>query len=169
MLKVFTAIETVQGYVLGGLMAFITLAYGVNVLVRQVRPDLSTHLVWIEEISLYVLVWMVFLALSVALGSGRHIGMRVVLSRLPAQVQRVTKLVLNLLGLGFSLYLFKIGVEITAFVAASGQRSPTLGIPVTWLYIVLPVGFLLLSLRYLIELVTPADRFAIELDPTHHL
>ena len=31
-----------------------------------------------------------------------------------------------------------------------------------WLYIVMPVGFGLLALRYLIELVTPADRFAVE-------
>ncbi len=169
MQKILTAIETVQGYVLGGLMTLITLAYGVNVLVREVRPDLATHLVWIEELSLYALVWMVFLALSIALSGGRHIGMRVVLSRLPAGAQRLVKLAINLVGLGFSIYLVKIGVEITAFVAASGQRSPTLGIPVAWLYIVLPTGFLLLAVRYLIELVTPADRFSIELDPTHHL
>ena len=93
--------------------------------------------------------------------------MRMVLTRMPPAGQRAAKLVINLAGLAFSAYLAKIGVDITIFVAKSGQASPTLNISMAWLYIVMPVGFGLLALRYLLEVVTPADRFAVEIDPVH--
>ena len=83
--------------------------------------------------------------------------------------QRAAKLAINLAGLVFSAYLAKIGYDITIFVANSGQTSPTLNISMLWLYVVMPAGFGLLALRYLIELVTPADRFAVEIDPVHHV
>jgi C4-dicarboxylate transporter DctQ subunit len=86
----------------------------------------------------------------------------------PAQ-RRAAKLVINLAGLAFSTYLAKIGLDITIFVANSGQTSPTLNISMGWLYIVMPVGFGLLALRYLLEIVTPADRFAVQVDPVHHV
>lgn len=169
MRMVFAAVQRLQGWVLGGLMAAMTFAYALNVLVREVVPSAARYFAWIEELSLFGLVWMVFIGLSLALGAGRHIGMSVVLRRLPPGLQVPLKTIINVLGLCFSVYLTKIGVDITAFVGRSGQTSPTLGISVAYLYCVVPIGFGLLALQYVIELVTPADRFAIELDPTHRL
>jgi C4-dicarboxylate transporter, DctQ subunit len=150
-------------------MVAMTIGYGANVLVRGALPGLAAHFAWIDELSLFGLVWMVFLALSVGLGAGRHIGMRIALGMLPPDLRIWAKRLINLLGLILSLYLVKIGVEITLFVAHSGQRSPTLGISVAWLYCVIPLGFFLLAVRYLLELVTPADRFTLAIDPAHHL
>jgi len=159
----------IEGAVLGAIMLAMSFAYTINVAVRDLAPSLAPQLAWIEELCLFGLVWMIFLSLALALEGGRHIGMRMVLTRMPTASQRAAKLVINLAGLVFSAYLAKIGYDITVFVANSGQRSPTLDISMLWLYIVMPVGFGLLALRYLIELVTPADRFAIEIDPMHHL
>jgi C4-dicarboxylate transporter DctQ subunit len=163
------AVRGIEGFVLGTIMLAMSFAYTLNVLVRDLLPSLAPQLAWIEELCLFGLVWLIFLSLALGLESGRHIGMRMVLTRMPAARQRAAKLVINLAGLVFSAYLAKIGFDITIFVANSGQTSPTLNISMLWLYIVMPVGFGLLALRYLIELVTPADRFAIEIDPMHHL
>ena len=159
----------IEGAFLGAIMLAMSFAYTINVAVRDLAPSFAPKLAWIEELCLFGLVWMIFLSLALALEGGRHIGMRMMLTRLPPASQRAAKLVINLAGLVFSAYLAKIGYDITVFVAGSGQRSPTLDISMLWLYIVMPVGFGLLALRYLIELVTPADRFAIEIDPMHHL
>lgn len=159
----------IEGAVLGAIMLAMSFAYTINVAVRDLAPSFAPTLAWIEELCLFGLVWMIFLSLALALEGGRHIGMRMVLTRLAPASQSAAKLVINLAGLVFSAYLAKIGYDITVFVANSGQRSPTLDISMLWLYIVMPVGFGLLALRYLIELVTPADRFAIEIDPMHHL
>ena len=163
------ALRRVEGVVLGAIMLAMSFAYTFNVLVRDLAPAFAPQFAWIEELCLFGLVWMIFLGLALGLEGGRHIGMRMVLARMPPARRRAAKLVVNLCGLLFAAYLAKIGVEITIFVANSGQRSPTLDISMSWLYVVMPVGFGLLALRYLRELVTSADRFAIKLDPTHHV
>jgi C4-dicarboxylate transporter DctQ subunit len=163
------ALRRVEGVVLGAIMLAMSFAYTFNVLVRDLVPALAPRFAWIEELCLFGLVWMIFLGLALGLEGGRHIGMRMLLTRMAPARQRAAKLVVNLCGLIFAAYLAKIGVEITIFVANSGQRSPTLDISMSWLYVVMPVGFGLLALRYLRELVTSADRFAIKLDPTHHV
>jgi C4-dicarboxylate transporter, DctQ subunit len=163
------ALRGVEGVVLGAIMLAMSFAYAFNVAVRELVPTLAPQFAWIEELCLFGLVWMIFLGLALGLEGGRHIGMRMVLTRMPPMRQRAAKIVINLCGLIFSAYLAKIGVDITIFVANSGQRSPTLDISMSWLYVVMPIGFGLLALRYLLELVTAADRFAVKLDPTHHV
>lgn len=162
-------VRAVQGALLGLLMLVMTFGYTTNVIVREIAPSFASYLAWIDEISLFGLVWIVFLAIGLALESGRHIGMRMLLTRFPSQGQRMIKLVINLLGLLFSIYMVKVGAEITLFVARSGQASPTLGISVAWLYWVMPVGFMLLAAQYLVELLGWSDRFEREIDPMHHL
>lgn len=167
--KLLRRIQAAQGAFLGLLMLAMTFGYTLNVVVRELFPSLAPRLAWIEEISLFILVWIVFLAVGLGLESGRHIGMRMLMTRFPANGQRIAKAAINLLGLAFSLYMVKVGLEITLFVARSGQASPTLGISVAWLYWVVPVGFALLAIQYLIELIGLSDRFAREIDPMHHL
>lgn len=162
-------IQAMQGAFLALLMLAMTFGYTLNVLVRELVPSLAPRLAWIDEISLFGLVWIVFLAIGLGLESGRHISMRMLMTRFPAGGQKIAKAVINLLGLALSFYMVKIGIEITLFVARSGQASPTLGISVAWLYWVVPVGFALLALQYLIELLGLSDRFAREIDPMHHL
>jgi C4-dicarboxylate transporter DctQ subunit len=163
------ALRGIEGMVLGAIMLAMSFAYTFNVAVREFAPALAPQLAWIEELCLFGLVWMIFLSLGLALEGGRHIAMRMVLTRMAPTGQRGAKLIINLAGLAFAAYLAKIGLDITIFVARSGQASPTLNISMLWLYIVMPVGFGLLALRYLLEIVTPADRFAVEVDPVHHV
>jgi C4-dicarboxylate transporter DctQ subunit len=163
------ALRGIEGIVLGAIMLAMSFAYTLNVAVRGLAPAFAPQFAWIEELCLFGLVWMIFLSLGLGLEGGRHIAMRMVLTRMPQAGQRAAKLAINLAGLVFAGYLAKIGVDITIFVAKSGQASPTLNISMLWLYIVMPVGFGLLALRYLLEIVTPADRFAIEIDPVHHV
>ena len=169
MRAVLAAVRGVQTWFLGALMLAMSFAYGLNVAVRGLMPSIAPQFAWIDEVCLFGLVWMVFLALSLGLEGGRHIGMRMLLTQLPPGLQRAIKLAVNVIGVVFCLYLTRIGIDITVFVANSGQASPTLNISMAWLYWVMPVGFGLLAIGYLVEIFTPADRYAIELDPTHHL
>jgi len=97
---------------------------------------------------------------GLALERGRHIAMSAFLERMrgPAKVWIIGAI--NLVGLLFSLYIAKIGMDISLFVYRSGQVSPTLNISMSWLYGVVPVGFALLALRYGLELARRSNRFA---------
>ena len=166
LLKVVRALE---GWFLGALMILISFAYGGNVLIREVFPSLGPKLAWIEEACLIGLVWMVFFGLALGLEQGRQIAMGSALARMGPTLMKRVKLVINVTGLIFSLYLTNIGYDITVFVANSGQTSPTLDISMAWMYVVMPIGFGLLAIRYALELFTDADRYIVELDPTQHI
>lgn len=142
------------------LMILMAVTYAFNVAVRELAAAHAARFAWIEEACLFALAWVVFLGLGLALERGRHIAMTSLLERLAPGVRRPIKLVIDLTGLAFSLYIAWLALEITLFVLNSGQASPTLDVSMAWLYGAMPVGFLLLGLRYALELAHAEGRLA---------
>lgn len=146
-----------------GLLAVIMLAmvalYCSAIAVRFFLPAYAGDVAWIDEATRYLLVWMVFVGLGIALAQGRHVAMSVLLDRMPPALRRGIGRLIDLVGLAFSLYVVWIGIDITERVLVSGQRSPTLGITTAILYATLPAGFLLLALRYGASLFGLTDRW----------
>jgi C4-dicarboxylate transporter DctQ subunit len=87
--------------------------------------------------------------------------MTAILDKLRPGVARVVQFAINATGLVVSAFLTKISFDLAAFIYNSGQISPTLGISMLGLYAPLPIGFALLTLRYLLELLRIQDRFQI--------
>ena len=165
MRQALAVLGRLEGFLLGVLMLAMSFAYTFNVLVRELASQYASRFAWIDEASLFGLAWIVFLGLGLTLERGRHIGMTVLLLRLAPRLRRGIKFVIDLAGLGFSLYIAQICFDVTLLVLRSGQVSPTLGFSMSWLYGPMPVGFLLLALRYAIELVGVSDRRAVQVDP----
>lgn len=161
-LNILRAIERI---LLAGLMLAMSLGYVINVIARNVVPALAPRLAWIEEATLIALAWVAFLGLGLALERGRHIAMSAFLRRIQEPAKAWIVGVINLIGLLFSLYIAKIGMDITVFVYKSGQVSPTLNLSVIWLYGAIPVGFTLLALRYALQLSGCSQRFGPAREP----
>lgn len=129
------------------------------VLIREVSDDLFRRIDWVDEATRYLMVWMVFLGLGLALARGKHIAMTSYLDRFPERLQLVIRKVIDAVGLVFSLYIVWFGMDITLLVLGTGQASPTLGFTTAVLYLALPVGFALLALRYAASLFGIAERW----------
>lgn len=145
---------------IAALMIAMALAYAFNVAVRELAPAQAAQFAWIEEACLFSLAWVVFLGLGLALERGRHIAMTSLLERFAPALRRAVKLAVDLAGAAFSLYIAKLALDITLFVARSGQTSPTLDVSMGWLYAAMPVGFVLLAARYALELPAAQGRLA---------
>lgn len=154
-------LRAVERHVIGLLLILMSLGYVLNVLVRILMPSWSLHLVWMEELALFGLAWLVFLGLGITLERGRQIAMTALFEKLPAGPRRLLGLVINVTGVIFCAYLTKLGYDFTLFISNMGQTSPTLDVSMVWLYAALPVGFALLTLRYVLEIVGPTNRFAL--------
>ena len=152
-------LRIVERSLLAGLMLLMSFAYVINVVARNVYPAIAPQLAWIEEATLISLAWVVFLGLGLALERGRHIAMSAFLERMKGAPKLWVVGAINLVGLLFSIYIAKIGIDISLFVYRSGQVSPTLNVSMAWLYGVVPVGFGLLALRYGLELLRRSNRF----------
>jgi C4-dicarboxylate transporter DctQ subunit len=167
--RALSVLRRLEGVLLGVLMLAMSFAYTANVLVRELAASYASRFAWIDEACLFGLAWMVFLGLGLALERGRHISMTSVLARLAPGLRRRTKLLIDLTGLVFSLYIAQTCFDVTLLVLKSGQVSPTLNVSTSWLYGPMPVGFVLLGLRYLLELTGVRDRRAIAADPALHI
>jgi C4-dicarboxylate transporter, DctQ subunit len=160
MRTVLAALRQLERSCVAVLMILMAASYAFNVAVRALAPAQSARFAWIEEACLFGLAWVVFLSLGLALERGRQIAMTSLLERFAARPRRALKLVIDLTGLAFSLYIAKLALDITVFVARSGQKSPTLEVSMAWLYAAMPVGFMLLALRYALEAASAEGRLA---------
>ncbi|WP_320008010.1 TRAP transporter small permease [Maridesulfovibrio sp.] len=132
--------------------------YTFNVLVREIMPQYSSTFAWIDEATRLLMVWAVFLALGLALERGRQVAVTTLFEKMPDLPRKAVSILINLTGTVFSCYLVWLGITLVKFVMRTGQLSPTLGLPMYWLYIAPTVGFGLLGIRYLLELLNINNR-----------
>jgi C4-dicarboxylate transporter DctQ subunit len=167
--QALACLRRIEGFLLGALMLGMSFIYTVNVLIRELAPAYASRFAWIDESCLFALAWMVFLGMGLALERGRQIAMTSVLLRFAPGMRRATKFAIDLAGLAFSLYIAHICWTVTVLVLKSGQVSPTLNLSMSWLYGPMPAGFLLLGLRYALELAGVTNRLAAAPDAAHHI
>jgi C4-dicarboxylate transporter DctQ subunit len=156
-----TVLRAVERTLIAVILIAMSALFFVNVLVRQFAPSLLAQVAWIEEATLFAFAWLVFVGLGLALERRRHIAMTVFLDGRSRAVAAMIQKIINLTGLVFCVFLTKISFDLAVFIWQSGQISPTLGVSVVGLYAPLPLGFALLSLRYLLELLGVQNRFEI--------
>jgi C4-dicarboxylate transporter DctQ subunit len=158
MRTVLELLRRLEGATIAALMLAMSAAYALNVAVRELATRYAAQFAWIDEACLYALAWVVFLGVGLALERGRQIAMHGLIGRFAPGLRRGVKLAIDLTGLVFSLYIAKLSLDITILVVKSGQVSPTLDISAGWLYAAMPVGFVLLALRYGLELAAAEGR-----------
>jgi len=116
------------------------------------RYVLGFSLPWSEEVSLYLYIWVVFMAAAIGLEHGVHIGLDVFIDLLP----KAARLLADLAGLGAQLLLY-------AFIFVVGMQFVKLGafqigtsVPVSraLVYAVIPLSGLLMVIGTIIRIVT---------------
>ncbi len=146
-------------FLIASIMLSMVALYTGAIAVREFFPDQARNVAFVDEAARYLMVWMVFLALGLALAQGKQIAMSAFRDQFPARVAIWLRRLIDFTGLAFSLYVCWIGYDISRLVFASGQLSPTLGISAGFLYASMPIGFGLLALRYGLSLFGVIDRW----------
>lgn len=122
-------------------MAVMAIVIPYEVFGRYLLAKMST---WSGEVSTYSLVWASMLGGAVGLRKGYQVGMTAVLDAVPPMVAKMIR------GLGFIFMFIFLGVMIYYGVdqtlANAAQRSPAMQIPMCYPYAALPVGFTLMLL-----------------------
>jgi TRAP-type C4-dicarboxylate transport system permease small subunit len=133
------------------LMAVLVLVVVTSVVFRYV---LVSPLTWSEEVGRYLMIWVGFLAASIAVQQGMHVGIDfLVQSVRPAAAVWLRRLARTLTG------VFLLIVTVYGFLLVLNlwdQWSPVLQFRMTWPYLAIPVG----SLLMLLELLVPSQREA---------
>lgn len=128
------------------MMAFLVVVVVASVIFRYI---LNAPLSWSEEVSRYVMIWLGFLGASLALREGLHANVDFVVAHSPAWIARWLNRVARIGTAAFILIVMVYGFYLVPNLW--DQWSPVLEIRMTWPYMAIPVG----SLLMLVQLVTP--------------
>ena len=160
--SVMAEIRDAERVLLSAFMIAMAVMFFFNVLAREFSPRLAVELAWIEEATLFLLSWLVFIGLGLVLERRRHIAMTAYSDTLPPRIAYALQKLINLCGIVFCALLLKFSFDFALFTYRSGQVSPTLGFSIALLYMPLPIGFALLTLRYVLEFCGVQNRFDIK-------
>lgn len=138
--------------------------FALNVVAREIGGTFASQLAWIEEAVRLMNIFLVFGALGLALEKGRHVGIDTLRESLPTTARNSIRRIIDAVGCLFSAYMSYLAYHLVVFVLNTGQRSPTLDVPIGWIYMAPVVGFGLLSLRYALSFLSVVDRFDPDID-----
>ena len=133
---------TLNRWIVIAMMAVMVLLVFMNVVSRYI---FNHSIIWAEEVSQYLMVWVAFLAAGLALREGRHVAIEILQDRLPSTTRRMTRHFVALLLVVFMGILIVLGFQFAHF--AWDQESPVLNIPLGIPYLAVPIGALLLMIH----------------------
>ena len=128
---------------MGALIAVITL--------QIVSRVFFTSVSWTEEVARFLLIWTTFLGATLACQQGRHIAVTMVRDSLPPGLKRIVTGAGLLVMIAFLVALAWIGWQYT--LMQSFQKSPSLRMPMNYVYVVMPISAALIALLSSIDLI----------------
>lgn len=128
-----------------GLMAAMAVLVFANVVSRYL---LNYSVIWVEELTRYMMVWLGFLGSGLVLRYGAHIAVDVFQDLLPAPAARALRAVIVVLLAATFAAMAWLGVRYAAF--AWDQETPALGWSTGLIYLAIPLGSLLMLAHLLL-------------------
>jgi len=127
------------------MMAVMAMLVFVNVVCRYI---FTFSIIWAEEVSQYLMIWIAYLGAGLAMREGRHVAIEMLQDRLPTPLGRTLRMVVGGLVLGFLGLVTVLGFQFVAF--AWQQETPVLNISLGIPYLAVPIGAMLFALHLLL-------------------
>jgi TRAP-type C4-dicarboxylate transport system permease small subunit len=115
------------------------------------RYFLNASLAWYEEVSRFLLIWIVFLGAVIAFIKGDHLGIDVIFMVLRPRYQRIVAVIADALVLVCLAVMFQGGWDMAIDSLESGWVASSVPIPYGWVYMVGPVSAALMFVQCLIK------------------
>ncbi len=142
--------EPFEAYFCAVIFALLVIVLSMEVVARYV---FSNSFRWSEELARYLFIWLIFIGASYAVVKKAHIHVDSLFAILPKKAKPYAELLGKFVWLAFSIFVVYLGVQQTLSVLNSSQLSPGLQIPLYLVYLAIPVGYLLMSLRIVQQLI----------------
>jgi len=135
------------------MMAVMATLVFVNVITRYL---FNFSIIWAEEVSQYLMIWVAYLGAGLALREGRHVALELLHDSLPVALRRKVRMVVGGLVLAFLGAVTILGFQFAVFVWS--QETPVLNISLGIPSLAIPIGALLFAVHLALMLRNYADR-----------
>lgn len=109
----------------------------------------ALKLTWAQEACIYLFVWMAKFGAAYGVRVGIHVGVDILVERLSPEKRRPVTIVAMSGGVIFTAIVAWIGADFVWHVAAGGQTSPDLEMPMWIVYLAVPLGSALMCFRFI--------------------
>lgn len=133
-----------EKYIITGSLLVMSLVLIAQVVMRYV---FRSPFVWSEELARYLLIWLSMMGTSLAVRESRHISVDFLPVFLGPKTFSLFATVAHIGNLVFCCLMVWYAVPVINRLAAIGQTSPSLGIPMWMIYSAVPVGLTFMGLR----------------------
>ncbi len=140
--KTLNQLAIVEEYLLLSTGVALVCVVALGVLFRYV---IRAQLTWAYELSILLFIWVSFLGASVGIRHQAHITFDFLVRLFPPAWNRWLTVLGNVLVFVISLAGIALGYVI--FTRTLGQRFQTLPLSRGWMYLALPIGFLLIAVH----------------------
>lgn len=120
------------------------------------RYIFGNGLCWAEELSRYMMVWLIYICAVVVFREGTQINVTAVEDLLPKAWRSLLHTLQQLVCIVFFIIIGYLGVKIMPF--AKVQSSPNMQIPMTYMYMLFPISSGLIVLQLVANLIRDFGR-----------
>lgn len=133
-----------EEWILGVLLIGMAIILMMQIIMRSI---FGASLTWAEEVARYFYVWSVFLSVGYTIRAKNILRVDLILGKLPKKLRFVVEILLDIANVVLYAYLAHFAVIVVRGIYTSHQTSPALEIPMYLVYLIIPAGFALASLR----------------------
>lgn len=146
-----------EEFILVVLLVLISFVMMAQVIIRKTPFPALT---WAEEICRFFWIWSVFISLPYTIRKGNMLRVNVLLDLLPHVLRKIVNLIVDVIIIGcMGLLAYYSITNVVPAIAASGELSPAMRWPMSIVYAVMMVGYVLATLRGVQMLVIHAMHF----------
>jgi TRAP-type C4-dicarboxylate transport system permease small subunit len=151
LLRYIDRLSELAGYISAVLILVSMLVVCYGVFLRYV---LGASTVWQLELSTYFLMFAAFVGGAYGLKHGDHVNLSLIVDRLPEKTRLYVRLLASVLGFVFVAIVASIAYVLWWETTEAGRTSGTAwNVPLTYPYLIVPLGMTLIALQYLVIVV----------------
>lgn len=142
----YKILGNIESYICRTLLAAFVILLFMQIIAREVFEHSFS---WSEELSTYMFVWFVFFGASYAARLSAHNRVTFQFKLLPHKVGVALEALSDLIWICFNCYFVYLSYDFVFHRMNLFWKSQTLGIPMKYIYLVLPIAFSLMTIRIL--------------------
>ena len=138
----------------GVMLALGVIAMTINTIAAVISRYVFNNAITVtDELNMIFIVVVTYAGLSYAARNGRHIRMSAIYDAMPTKIRKALMIVMASVTSAFMFFLSFYSYYYIVEVYESGRILPALGLPVFYIYLWVPVGFVVTGLQYAFTVV----------------
>ena len=130
-----------------GMMILLVMLSCAMMLQVVMRYAFGRSLPWPEEFCRYCYVWMTYLSIGLTIRRRSYFRVTALIDMLPPKITSLFEVLSQVINLLFYGWACIVSFEVLDSLRTSAQSSPSMGLPMFFVYLILPIGLVIATFR----------------------